>query len=66
MGNALEQAALQAMQRGVGGEKAEVIRALNQVRNLIRFSQDLGDLEADTAARLEEHMTRARRSVGLS
>lgn len=66
VGTALEQATLQAMQRGVGGEKAEVIRALNQVRNLIRFSQDLGDLDAETAARLEEHMGRARRSVGLS
>jgi CheY-like chemotaxis protein len=45
---------------------AEVIRALNQVRILICFSQDLGDLEANTAACLEEHMLRARRSVGLS
>jgi DNA-binding response OmpR family regulator len=66
VGNALEEASLQAMQRGVGGEKAEVIRALNQVRNLIRFSQDLGDLDAETAARLEEHLVLARRSVGLS
>ena len=66
VGNALEQVTLQAMQRGVSGEKAEVIRALNQVRNLIRFAHDLGDLDASTAARLEEHMGRARRSVGLS
>jgi hypothetical protein len=54
------------MQRSVGGEKAEVIRALNQVRNMIRFALDLGDISAETAARLDEHMTRARRSVGLS
>jgi DNA-binding response OmpR family regulator len=66
VGTALEQAALAAMQRGVGGEKAEVIRALNQVRNMIRFAQDLGDISAETAERLEEHMARARRSVGLS
>jgi CheY-like chemotaxis protein len=66
VGAALEQAALAAMQRGVGGEKAEVIRALNQVRNMIRFAHDLGDISAETAAGLEEHMARARRSVGLS
>jgi len=66
VGTALEQAALTAMQRGVGGEKAEVIRALNQVRNMIRFAQDLGDISAETADRLDEHMVRARRSVGLS
>jgi DNA-binding response OmpR family regulator len=66
VGTALEQGALQAMQRGVSGEKAEVIRALNQVRTLIRFSKDLGDLDEATATRLEEFMGRARRSVGLS
>ena len=66
VGAALEQAALAAMQRGVSGEKAEVIRALNQVRNMIRFAQDLGDITAETAQRLDEHMVRARRSVGLS
>jgi DNA-binding response OmpR family regulator len=66
VGSALEQGALQAMQRGVSGEKAEVIRALNQVRTLIRFSKDLGDLDEATATRLEEFMGRARRSVGLS
>jgi CheY-like chemotaxis protein len=62
----LEQAALAAMQRGVGGEKAEVIRALNQVRNMIRFAHGPGDISAETAGRLDEHMARARRSVGLS
>ena len=66
VGTALEQGALQAMQRGVSGEKAEVIRALNQVRTLIRFSKDLGDLDEATATRLEEFMGRARRSVGLA
>jgi hypothetical protein len=54
------------MQRGVSGEKAEVIRALNQLRNLIRFARDLGDLSGDTAESLDAHVTHARRSVGLS
>ncbi len=66
VGGALEQAALSAMQRGVGGEKAEVIRALNQLRNMINFARDLGDLSGEAAERLDEHVTHARRSVGLS
>jgi DNA-binding response OmpR family regulator len=66
VGAALEQAALVAMQRGVSGEKAEVIRALTQVRTMIRVAQDLGDISAETAGALDEHMVRARRSVGLS
>jgi len=66
VGGALEQAALSAMQRGVGGEKAEVIRALNQLRNMIHFARDLGDLSGEAAERLDEHVTHARRSVGLS
>jgi hypothetical protein len=66
IGTALEQAALQAIQRGVSGEKAEVIRALNQVRTLIRFAHDLGDISAETAEQLEVPMTKARRSVGLT
>jgi len=66
VGGALEQVALQAIQRGVSGEKAEIIRTLNQMRTLIRLAQDLGDLDDATAARIEEHMVRTRRSVGLS
>jgi hypothetical protein len=66
VGTGLEQAALAAMQRGVGSEKAEVIRALNQVRTRIRFARDLGDIGAETAGRLDERKARARGSVGLS
>jgi len=39
---------------------------LNQVRTLIRFAHDRGDLGAETASGLAEHVGRARRSVGLS
>lgn len=66
IGTALEQAALQAIQRGVSGEKAEVIRALNQVRTLVRFAHDLGDISAETVEQLDVPMTKARRSVGLT
>jgi len=66
VGAALEQAALSAMQRGVGGEKADIIRALNQLRTMIHFARDLGDLGEEVTQSLDEHVNRARRSVGLS
>jgi two-component system response regulator (stage 0 sporulation protein F) len=63
---ALEDAALAAIQRSVGSEKPEVIRALNQIRTLIRFSRDLGDLSDDAHRHLESWVVKARRSVGLA
>ena len=63
---ALEGAALTAIQRSMGGEKSEVIRALNQVRMLIRFCRDLGDLSDDAHRHLESWVVKARRSVGLA
>lgn len=66
VGIPLEQAALNAVLRGVVDEKPELIRALNQIRTLLRFSRDLGDISDDEHRRLEGHVAKARRSVGLS
>ena len=66
LGRELEQAALVALQRGAGGEKQEVVRALNQVRTLLRFAKDLGDIADDAYRVLEASVARARRSIGLS
>ncbi|HET8533078.1 MAG TPA: response regulator [Methylomirabilota bacterium] len=66
VGRDLEQASLTAMQRGVGGEKHDVIRALNQIRTMLRFAKDLGDIGDDEHRRLEASVAKARRSVGLS
>lgn len=66
VGRDLEQAALTAMQRGAGGEKHDVIRALNQIRTMLRFAKDLGDVGDDDHRRLEASVAKARRSVGLS
>ena len=63
---ALESAALNLVQRGGGGEKAETVRALNLIRSLLRFAKDLGDITDETHRSLESHMAKARRSVGLS
>jgi DNA-binding response OmpR family regulator len=62
---ALETAALAAVQKGVSGEKAEVIRALNHLRMLIRFARDLGDFSDAVHRHLETQIVTARRSVGL-
>ena len=66
LGRELEQAALAALQRGVGGEKQEVVRALNQIRTLLRFAKDLGDIADDAHRVLEAAVARARRSIGLT
>jgi CheY-like chemotaxis protein len=66
VGAVLEQAALALVQRGGGGEKTESVRALNQIRALLRFAKDLGDITDDAHRTLESHIARARRSVGLS
>ena len=66
VGRALEEAGLAAVQRGTGGEKHEAIRIINQIRTLLRFAKDLGDINDDTHRALEAHVVRARRSIGLS
>jgi two-component system response regulator (stage 0 sporulation protein F) len=66
LGRELEQAALAALQRGAGGEKQDVVRALNQIRTLLRFAKDLGDISDDAHRVLETNVARARRSIGLS
>ena len=66
LGRELEQAALVALQRGAGGEKQEVVRALNQIRTLLRFAKDLGDVADDAHRVLEAAVARARRSIGLT
>jgi hypothetical protein len=54
------------MQRGASGEKHDVIRALNQIRTMLRFAKDLGDIDDDGHRRLEASVAKARRSIGLS
>jgi DNA-binding response OmpR family regulator len=65
LGPALEAAALTAVQKGVSGEKAEVIRALNHLRMLVRFARDLGDFSDPVHRHIETQIVKARRSAGL-
>jgi CheY-like chemotaxis protein len=66
LGTALEAAALGLAQRGSGADKGETVRGVNQIRMLIRFARDLGELSDDVHRQLEGHVVRARRSLGLS
>jgi DNA-binding response OmpR family regulator len=66
LGAPLEAGALAALARGNSGEKSETIKALNQLRTLIRFARDLGDIDEEQHRRLEAHLVRARRANGLS
>lgn len=66
VGRELEQVALIVVQQSSGGERAEVIRALNQIRILLRFARDLTDIPDDVHRALEASVAKARRSVGLS
>jgi len=66
VGRELERVALATVQQSVGGERAEVIRALNQIRTLLRFAKDLADMSDDAHRGLEASVAKARRSVGLS
>jgi two-component system response regulator (stage 0 sporulation protein F) len=65
LGTALETAALGAVQKGVSGEKQEVIRSLNHLRMLVRFARDLDDISDGVHRHLEAQIVKARRSIGL-
>lgn len=66
LGRELEHASLTAMQRGTAGEKKDLIRLLNQIRVLLRFAKDLGDIGDDAHRLLDARVAKARRSLGLS
>ena len=64
LGVQIEQCALWLVQRS-GTEKSELVRTLSQLRTLLRFAKDLGDLSDDTHRGLESMIVRARRALGM-
>jgi CheY-like chemotaxis protein len=62
LSSALEAAALVVMQKGTASEQPEMIKVLYQLRMLIRFARDLGDLSDEQHRILEAHLVRARRA----
>jgi DNA-binding NtrC family response regulator len=65
LGAHLEQSALGLVQRSTATEKSDLVRSLNQLRTLLRFAKDLGDLSDDSHRALESLVVRARRALGL-
>jgi CheY-like chemotaxis protein len=63
---AVESAALTAAQRSIAGERDDVIKALGELRMLIRFALDVGDIPDEAHRHLEVSLVRARRSLGLT
>ena len=66
LGSALEGTALAIMQKGGASERPEMVKALYQLRMLIRFARDLGDLSDEQHRILEAHLVRVRRASGGS
>ena len=62
LSSALESAALAIMQKGTASEQPEMVKVLYQLRMLIRFARDLGDLTDEQHRVLEAHLVRARRA----
>lgn len=66
VGNAVEAAALNILQRSGAGEKTELGRGLSHVRTLLRLGRDLGDFSDEVYQRLDSSATRVRNSLGFS
>jgi len=66
VGVPIEQTALRLVQEGLGGERRTVLRLLSQLRTLLRFAKDMGDITDDLHRQLESQMVRVRRALGMS
>jgi DNA-binding response OmpR family regulator len=66
IGSVLEQSALKLVREGPGGERRRLIRCLNDLRTLLRFGKDLGDITDDDHRHFESAIVRVRRSVGMA
>jgi CheY-like chemotaxis protein len=66
IGTALERIALGLVREGPGGERRRLLRRLTDLRTLLRFAKDLGDITDDTHRCLESSIVRVRRGIGGS
>ena len=65
IGAALERIAIKLVREGLGGDRRQLVRRLNDVRALLRFGKDLGDITDDEHRRLESVIVRVRRNIGM-
>jgi len=62
----LQRLALRIVRMGPGSSRRNLVRDLGELRTLLRFAKDLGDISDDVHRCLESHLVRARRGLGMS
>ncbi len=66
IGLGIERIALRLVRQGPGGDRRRVLRYLNEMRALLRFAKDIGDITDDAHRRAESCLVRVRRALGAS
>ena len=66
IGLRIERVALGLIRQGPGGDRRGVLRKLNEMRTLLRFAKDLGDITDDVHRHVESCLVRVRRALGAS
>jgi DNA-binding response OmpR family regulator len=66
VGASIERIALRLVRQGPGADRRRVLRRLNEMRTLLRFAKDIGDITDDTHRRVESCLVRGRRGFGVS
>ncbi len=66
VGLGIERIALRLVRQGPGADHRRVWRYLNEMRALLRFAKDIGDITDDAHRRAESCLVRVRRALGAS
>jgi DNA-binding response OmpR family regulator len=64
VGLGIERIALRLVRQGPGGDRRRVLRSLNEMRALLRFAKDIGDITDDAHRQAESCLVRVRRTLG--
>jgi len=64
VGSSIERIALRLVRQGPGGDRRRLLRNLNQMRTLLRFAKDIGDITDDAHRQAESCLVRVRRTLG--
>lgn len=66
VGLSIERIALRLVRQGPGGNRRRVFQQLNELRTLLRFAKDIGDITDDAHRQAESRLVRVRRALGAS
>ena len=66
VGSRLERIALGLIRQGLGGRRGGAVGRLNEMRTLLRFAKDLGDITDYVHRHVESCLVRVRRALGTS